>query len=167
MGLYGVPTVGLRFFNVFGPRQDASSSYSGVISRFVERALRRQPLVVFGDGNQLRDFVHVRDAVSALIRAMDRLPVSQGVLNVCTGRPTTILDLIEILAQIRDERPRIEFQPARDGDIRVSLGDPLRAEEWLGFKAKVTIEEGLRELLGEQGPVIRTGAQIRHAGRFN
>lgn len=114
-----------RFFNVYGPRQDPSSPYSGVISVFLERARRRQPLHVHGDGLQTRDFVYVADVVDVLVRALDRRGAAELVaLNLAGGRSVSLLDLIEVIGEVvGGEPPPVTFEPARQGDIRHSLAD--------------------------------------------
>lgn len=141
----GLSAFGMRFFNVFGPRQQPGSPYSGVISIFLDRLIRGLPLTVFGDGSQVRDFVYVTDVAAALMRAMDRARAGQsGVLNVCRGEAVSLLDLIAILADILGVSPVVEHAAARAGDIRVSLGDPTAARARLGFAATVSMAEGLR-----------------------
>jgi len=149
--VHGVPTTGFRFFNVYGPRQDPHSPYSGVISIFVERLLRGQGLTVFGDGLQSRDFVFVQDVIDHLVAAMETSGQESGkgarVFNVCTGRPTTLLDLIETLADLVGNRPEVSFQPARASDIRTSLGSPERATAALGVAARTPLREGLAQTI--------------------
>ena len=121
-----VPSVGLRFFNVYGPRQDPSSPYSGVISIFADRIARGSPITLHGDGSQTRDFVFVLDVVAHLLAAMKvarRQPEAQ-VLNVCTGRETSILELARILGALARREVEILAGPARAGDILRSLGAP-------------------------------------------
>jgi UDP-glucose 4-epimerase len=142
--VHGVPTIGLRFFNVFGPRQDPNSPYSGVISIFCERLRRGAPIQIHGDGRQTRDFVYVADVVAALIAAMDRRPAGAPVMNVCTGRATSISELAETIAALLGRRPEIEYGPPRPGDIRASVGDRTRVSAVLG----VAEPAGLRERLG-------------------
>lgn len=144
--LYGLQTLSLRFFNVYGPRQDPNSPYSGVISRFVRAYRQGASLTVFGDGRQTRDFVSVRDVVAGLVAAM-QTPVADGsVINLATGQETDLLTLIDLLARIAGKRMPTEFQPARPGDVRRSVADVSRAKEILGFEAKVNLEVGLRQL---------------------
>lgn len=148
-GVHGVPTLGFRFFNVYGPRQDPNSPYSGVISIFAARILAGSTITLHGDGLQSRDFVHVSDVVRHLVGGMDALrrePQSL-VLNVCTGRGTTIRMLAETLGEVAARVPMIQFGPARAGDIRVSLGDPSEAIHVLGLEARVELPEGLATLL--------------------
>ncbi|MDE2006047.1 MAG: NAD-dependent epimerase/dehydratase family protein [Rhodospirillales bacterium] len=142
-GVFAVPTVGLRFFNVYGPRQDPASPYSGVISIFAARLRRGEPVELHGDGCQTRDFIHVGDVVAALRAAMARLPPGAPVFNVCTGIGTTIRDLAEALAALHGRRAAIRAAPARPGDIRGSVGDPAAARATLGLGAPVGLRAGL------------------------
>ena len=146
--VHGVPTAGCRFFNVYGPRQDPASPYSGVISIFFDRLGQGLPVKIFGDGGQTRDFIYVADVVDALLKAMDRRPADAPVFNVCTGRATSILDLARTIAEARGARLESRFEPARAGDIRASLGDPVLAAEILGFSAGTTLAEGLGRMNG-------------------
>jgi UDP-glucose 4-epimerase len=147
--VHGVPTAGLRFFNIYGPRQDPRSPYSGVISIFARRVARREPLVIHGDGQQLRDFVSVGDAVRHLRAGMRLLHAAPQavVMNVCTGRGTTILELSHTIGQIVGHPPEIAFAPPREGDIRTSLGDPRRARALLGIAADTSLRDGLAAML--------------------
>lgn len=141
--VFGMHTVGLRFFNVFGPRQDPASPYSGVISIFARRCLTGVPLRIFGDGGQSRDFVYVADVVAALCASLQHAgPVAQ-VVNVCTGRSTTIRELAEQLAAAAGRPAEIETGPERPGDIRHSLGDPTVLEQALGIVAQTSLQDGL------------------------
>lgn len=140
----GLATVGLRFFNVFGPRQAPGSPYSGVISIFFDRLSRGEPVTVFGDGEQSRDFVYVADVVRALIASMGHaMTRGRGVFNVCTGRATTVNALARIIAGRLGVEARILRAPARAGDIRESLGDGGRARCVLGFSADTAVADGL------------------------
>jgi len=141
--LHGVPTVGLRFFNIYGQRQDPRSPYSGVISIFADRLARKAPIDIFGDGRQTRDFVAVSDAVRFLVAAMTTPAAAGAVFNVCTGQGTSILDLAQHVGDTVGTTPEIRFQPARPGDIRISLGDPSRATTSLGVKTTLDIRQGL------------------------
>ena len=150
MQVHGVPSVGLRFFNVYGPRQDPHSPYSGVISIFAALVAADRTVTVHGDGAQERDFVYVGDVVAHLMAAMRHLATHRGaaVFNVCTGRATSVLDLAATLARLQGRNARIAHGPARAGDIRRSLGDPARAIAALGVQATVTLEDGLARTLG-------------------
>ena len=150
--VHGVPSLGLRFFNVYGPRQDAGSPYSGVISLFVHRLAEGAAVTIHGDGGQTRDFVYVADVVSHLQAAMDRLRGSAGsdraeVMNVCTGRSVTVRALALMLGELTGVSPRLLAAPARPGDIRYSRGDPSRASVALGVCAETTLPKGLAALL--------------------
>lgn len=141
--VHGVPTCGMRFFNVFGPRQDPRSPYSGVISIFCDRLASGGSIAIHGDGGQIRDFVYVGDVVRALLRAMGRAGTDAPVFNVCTGNPTTILQLAQSIASLVGAGDDFAFGPPRAGDVRASLGDPSHAKSELRFTAEVTLREGL------------------------
>jgi len=148
-GVHGVPTAGLRFFNVYGPRQDPASPYSGVISIFAARIAANQPITLHGDGAQSRDFIHVTDVVAHLLAALHLLQTEPGafIFNVCTGRETTIATLAELLAQAAGRAPVITHGPARAGDIRRSVGAPNLAIARLGVAATAELATGLAGLL--------------------
>ncbi len=144
---HGIPTVGLRFFNVYGPRQDPHSPYSGVVSIFAERLARRLPITIYGDGGQTRDFVFVADVVRALTAAMARMPAGAPVFNVCTGVGVSVLELARSIGAICGAAPEIRHGPAREGEIRHSRGLPDSGRASLGLGAPVAIGEGLARLL--------------------
>lgn len=141
--LHGLPTTGLRFFNVFGPGQDPSSPYSGVISIFVERLLSGRELTIHGTGRQVRDFIYVGDVVRFLLASMERSTEGARIYNICTGGPTGVLELAAVIADICGIEPKFKFTEPRSGDIRVSLGDPSKAARDLEFQAATTLECGL------------------------
>ncbi len=145
--VHGIPTVGLRFFNVYGPRQDPNSPYSGVVSIFAERLGRHLPITIFGDGGQTRDFVFVADVVRALTAAMARLPPGAPVFNVCTGVAVAVRELALLIGAIRGVVPEIGYGPTREGEIRHSVGSPERGRQALGLGPPVPIGEGLARLL--------------------
>ena len=154
--VHGVPTVGLRFFNLYGPRQDPLSPYSGVISLFADRLLRGEPVEIFGDGEHARDFTYIHDAVGALLRAMPAANTSAFVFNVCTGKATSVRSLAQLMAELCGTELVVHHRPARCGDIRISIGDPRRAAERLGFTAQTTLSDGLAmtlDLLGRNQEV--------------
>lgn len=149
--VHAIPTTGLRFFNVYGPRQDPKSPYSGAISIFCDRIARGAPVTIFGDGLQTRDFVYVSDVVIALRAAMARLesaptPIS-SVFNVCTGHPIAIRDVALTIAKLSGVTTQQEFQPPRAGEIRHSHGAPEKARAGLDFAAKVSLPDGLQHVL--------------------
>ena len=147
-----VAGVTLRFFNVFGPRQDPSSPYSGVISVFAARAARRRPLVVHGDGGQTRDFVYVADVVEALVRAGRLEPAAElPVANVGCGRSVSVRELAMTVLELARGAPpspaELLAAPAREGDIRHSVADTARLRELLGFVPTTGLREGLERMV--------------------
>jgi UDP-glucose 4-epimerase len=144
--VHGVPTLGLRFFNVFGPRQDPGSPYSGVISIFCDRIAEGRPVSIQGDGGQTRDFVFVEDVVAALIRGMALASPAAPVLNVCTGRAISVLQLARLVAEACDTLLSTSYAPARPGDIRHSVGSTRRARE-AGLPPPAPLEEGLGKVI--------------------
>jgi UDP-glucose 4-epimerase len=145
--VHRIPNLGLRFFNVYGPRQDPRSPYSGVISVFVDKTVNHRTIDIFGDGTQVRDFIYVADIVAYLLAAMADLRSGARIFNLCTGRATSVIELANIIGEIVGRRSRIEYHPARVGDIRVSLGDPTAATKAFGFAAATSIRDGLRRTL--------------------
>ena len=145
--LYGLETVALRYFNVYGPRQDPRSMYSGVISRFVEAIRSGATPVIFGDGQQTRDFVFVKDVVAANLLAADSGKVGAGeTINIATGKPTSLLSLLRLLKKVSGRRFKPEFQPLRKGDVRHSAAAIGKARNLLGYRPENTLEAGLRAL---------------------
>jgi UDP-glucose 4-epimerase len=144
---YGLPTVALRFFNVYGPRQDPSNPYSGVISIFTARMTRGERPVIYGDGEQTRDFVYITDAIRAMVLACEREEAIGSVLNVACGKQTSILQLAAALNQVLGTNLTPTFAPARSGEVRFSEGDARRARELLGWEAQVRLQEGLSRLV--------------------
>lgn len=145
--LYGVETVSLRYFNVFGPRQDPSSAYSGVISIFADRAKRGEPVTIFGDGTAYRDFVCVEDVVEANMLAAKTPGISGRAFNVGRGEKTTLKDLVGMVGRVVGRELVVKHEAVRVGDIAESLADISRAKSDLGYVPKVPVEEGLRRLL--------------------
>jgi len=145
--VHQVPTVGLRFFNVYGSRQDPRSPYSGVISIFCERLRRGAAVEVFGDGEQTRDFIHVGDVVTALLAAMALRPAGAPVFNVCTGIATSVLALAHTIAALSGNRATIRHAPPRAGEIRHSVGSPDRARAALDLGPPVALRDGLQNVL--------------------
>ncbi|WP_431855905.1 NAD-dependent epimerase/dehydratase family protein [Azospirillum sp.] len=141
--IHNVPTVGFRFFNVYGPRQDPLSPYSGVISIFARRVARGEEVEIHGDGEQVRDFVYVGDVVRFLMASMQKRSQGAAVYNLCTGRPTSILMLLDVLQELCGKKARRLHRPARPGDIRVSIGDPAKARAAYGLTCRTGLLEGL------------------------
>jgi UDP-glucose 4-epimerase len=149
--LFGLECVALRYFNVFGPRQDPSSAYSGVISVFVDRMLRGETPTIFGDGEQFRDFVYVDDVVAMNLLAATRPEAAGRVYNVGRGAKTSLNELVAALARVVGRQVTPKHAAPRAGDIRESLADVTRARTELGYDPKVDVEEGLRRLVASVG----------------
>lgn len=145
--VHGIPNTGMRFFNVFGPRQDPKSPYSGVISIFTDKILREETITIFGDGEQTRDFIYVGDVVQFLISAMAHVSLSPEVFNVCRGESMSVNQLASALMSISSNTVDVHHFPARRGDIRTSIGSPASAARELGIVAQTSVTEGLRTLL--------------------
>lgn len=143
---YGITTVCNRYFNVFGPRQDPSSPYSGVISLFTDRFAKERPVTIFGDGQQTRDFVSVHDVSYANTLAALTPNVESGSYNICTGQAHSLLDLISTLQKDYGRSQPPHFDAPRGGDIKHSLGSPDLAAEKLGFKAHIDFDRAISEL---------------------
>jgi UDP-glucose 4-epimerase len=140
---YGIETVALRFFNIFGPRQRADSPYSGVIALFTRAMTEGRAPTVHGDGLQSRDFTYVANAVQALRRAAAAPEVSGNVYNVGTGSSITVLDLVRSLNELLGTRLAPNFEPPRVGDVRFSRADIRRTRSDLGYQPEVTFADGL------------------------
>ncbi|HYD50198.1 MAG TPA: NAD-dependent epimerase/dehydratase family protein [Terriglobales bacterium] len=145
---YDIPTVALRFFNIYGPRQALNNPYTGVAAIFSSRLLNRKPPVVFEDGDQTRDFVHVTDIVQANLLALTKDEANFEVFNVGTGRPTSVGQIARLLAQKMgvDIQPQFE-KKFREGDIRHCYGDISKIRTKLGYQPKVKLEDGIEELI--------------------
>jgi nucleoside-diphosphate-sugar epimerase len=146
--VYGLETLSLRYFNVFGPRQDPSSQYSGVISRFIAALLTNKSPVIYGDGEQSRDFTYVADVVEANLKAAETVKGIGQVLNVANGERVT---LNQLLAQLKEltGKPDVlaDYREPRAGDVRHSLADISRARDLLGYKPQVDFQTGLRQTI--------------------
>ena len=146
--VYGMETVALRYFNVFGPRQDPSSHYSGVISRFIDAFMKGTTPVIYGDGEQSRDFTFIANVVDANIKAAASPQAAGEVMNVANGERVTLNELVQVLGNITgkpDVRP--EYQDERKGDVKHSQADNRRAVELIGYEKLVGLEEGLRRTI--------------------
>lgn len=143
---YGLETVSLRYFNIFGPRQDPSSPYSGVLAKFITTMLRGVPPMIFGDGEQSRDFTYIDNAVAANLLACEApaTQVAGQVFNVATGRRVSLNEIFQLLRKLTGYSGKPEYRGEREGDIKHSLADISRAEAALGYKPTVDFEEGLR-----------------------
>ena len=145
--LYGFETVTIRYFNVFGPRQDPGSPYSGVISLFATSLLAgRQPLI-YGDGEQTRDFTYVSNVVDGVLRACESPKAVGEVINVATGGRISLNELLETMNRIVGTKTRALYQESRAGDVRDSQADLTKANQLLGYVPLVALEEGLRQTI--------------------
>lgn len=149
--VYGLAAVSLRYFNVFGPRQDPGSPYSGVISRFLSAVLSGRRPVVFGDGDQTRDFVYVENVVHANLLACHAEGAPGQVINIGTGNSASLLDVLRTLSEITGSRIDPQYDPPRTGDIRHSCAAIDRARSLLGYEVQVSFAEGLRRTLAWLG----------------
>jgi nucleoside-diphosphate-sugar epimerase len=143
--VYGLETVSLRYFNVFGPRQDPSSQYSGVISRFISALLSGQRPVIYGDGEQSRDFTYIDNVVAANLKAADTTKGVGQVINIANGERVTLNQLLDQIKQLTGMNDvQADYQEFRKGDVRDSLADISRAREFLGYAPQVNLQTGLK-----------------------
>lgn len=144
---YKLETVCLRYFNVYGPRQDPYSPYSGVISKFISAALKKAPPVIYGDGKQTRDFVFVKDVVEANLLAMKEKKAAGEIFNIGTGKETSINQLWDAVRKLTRSRQKPVYKEPREGDIRRSFASIVKAEKILGYKPQYSLEEGLKDTI--------------------
>jgi UDP-glucose 4-epimerase len=142
--VYGLENASLRYFNVFGPRQDPTSQYSGVLSRFMLAVIEQEPLTIYGDGEQSRDFTYVANIVDETLRACEASGASGKVFNGGTGVRIKLNDVVKLMEQITGRKIPVHYEPPRAGDIRDSQADISLARKVLGYSPLVTFEEGLR-----------------------
>ena len=143
--VFGLETVSLRYFNVFGPRQDPQSMYAAVIPRFITCVLQGEPPTVYGDGRQTRDFTYIDNVIQANLAACAAPKAAcGGVFNIACGERVSLLDILEIVYGLAGKRVEPKFEPSRPGDVRDSLADISRAREIVGYDPKVTFREGLQ-----------------------
>ncbi|RME52379.1 MAG: NAD-dependent epimerase/dehydratase family protein [Caldilineae bacterium] len=147
--LHGLSVMGLRYFNVYGPRQDPGSPYAGVISIFASRMSQRKSITIYGDGRQTRDFVYVGDVARANEASL--FCGFEGVCNIASGRSISLLDLVDELAEILGRVP-VRFDAPRDGDIRESQASVSRMQEVLRLGSMISTKDGLEALLGSEAP---------------
>ncbi|MEN3329946.1 MAG: UDP-glucose 4-epimerase [Acidobacteriota bacterium] len=146
--VYGLETVSLRYFNVFGPRQDPGSQYSGVVSRFISSLLSGEQPVIYGDGGQSRDFTYIDNVVAANLSAAASKEASGKVINVANGERITLNELLSELKELTGKQDvTAEYRETRVGDVRHSLADNTLAREFLGYESKVGLREGLQRTI--------------------
>ena len=151
---YGLPTTCLRYFNIFGPRQNPDGDYAAVIPKFARRMAAGQPPIIFGDGQQTRDFVHVSDVVLANLLACERVEAIGQVFNVASGRGVSLLELVEMMNRSNDTHLAPTFEGAREGDIRHSVGSNRRIADQLGFVLEKSFVDQLAEIIYTMTPGI-------------
>lgn len=147
----GIEPVLFRFFNVYGPGQDPASSYSGVITRWVDALRETGQVDLYGDGRQTRDFVHVEDVARAICLGLERDAAPPTPLNIGSGVSVSLLELLETLGQALGVQPKVRFLPGRAGDVRHSRADIYRAGQFLGYTPSVDLATGIRELVEASG----------------
>ena len=143
--LFGIKSLGLRYFNVYGTRQDPKSPYSGVISKFIEQYQKTEPVMIFGDGKQSRDFIHVTDVARANCLALQT--EYSGILNIATGVSENLLNLISYIENAGGRPAELVFAKPRKGDIQNSYANVAKAEKHLGFRYTKNLSDGIRQLL--------------------
>ncbi|RLC69625.1 MAG: GDP-mannose 4,6-dehydratase [Chloroflexi bacterium] len=143
--VYGLPTISLRYFNVYGPKQDPSSEYAAVIPRFIVSILKGEPPIIFGDGQQTRDFTFVQDVVEANILAAES--EATGVFNVGSGSQISINELARLIRRLVGKNLELVHASPRPGDVRHSLADISKAEEAIGYRPRYNLEQGLKETI--------------------
>ena len=137
----------LRYFNVYGPRQRPDSMYAAAVPIFARRLLDGKPAIIYGDGGQTRDLINIHDVVRANLIASEHPNAAGKVFNICTGVETRLLDLLEVLYDLFPNVPKTEFVSPRAGDIYRSFGSPQKALDEIGFKARVSLDDGLKEVV--------------------
>jgi nucleoside-diphosphate-sugar epimerase len=146
--VYGLETVSLRYFNVFGPRQDPGSQYSGVISRFIDALLNGEPPTIYGDGQQSRDFTYISNVVDANLKAAESESAVGQVINIANGQRVTINQVFEMVKKLTGRTNlQAQYAPTRTGDVRDSLADLSLARALLAYEPRVQLEEGLRSTI--------------------
>jgi UDP-glucose 4-epimerase len=145
--LYGLSTISLRYFNIFGPRQDPATQYAGVIAKFCTCAIEGKPYPVFGDGEQSRDFTYVENVVNANLLAAEAKLADATLVNIACGERTSLNQLIALLNELTNQKLPAQYGPERAGDVRHSLADVTRAGKLLGYEPMVDIREGLKRTL--------------------
>ena len=143
--MYGIRTVALRYFNVFGPRQNPESQYAAVIPRFITRTLAGKPPIIYGDGTQTRDFTYLKDVVQANVKAMES--DAQGVFNVAYNQRISLLSLADIIAEETGIHVNPVFEPPRPGDIHDSQADISAARKAFGYAPEYSVQSGLKETI--------------------
>lgn len=145
--IYALPTVSMRYFNVYGPKQDPESEYAAVVPKFISKIINGQPLEIYGDGEQTRDFTFVKDAVNGTILACESESANGEVINIAGGKQITINELADKIKAIIGTDTENTYTPTRKGDVKHSLADITKARDLLGYEPKYTFDEGLVEVI--------------------
>jgi len=144
--VFNLPVIALRYFNVYGPRQRSDSAYAAAVCIFTRRLVNGEPITIFGDGKQSRDFIFVKDVARANLQSAES-DVAGEIFNVCAGRETSLLDLLEELSEVFPRQPEVLFDAPRAGDIYRSVGNPAKAAKILGFRAVTSLANGLAQTM--------------------
>lgn len=144
--LHALPVMGLRFFNVYGPRQNPASPYAGVISLFIDNLLNEHAVTIYGDGEQTRDFIYVEDIVAGLIKAMQIVDCEGEVINLCSGKRTSVQTLAHEIASLMNKKLQINYEAERSADVKHSLGSVKKMHQF-GFQAKTSLSQGLQNTI--------------------
>jgi UDP-glucose 4-epimerase len=143
--VYGLETVSLRYFNVFGPRQDPKSLYAAVLPRFIEALLDHKRPIIYGDGTQSRDFTYIENVVQANLLALNAVGVAGEAFNIACGESVNLQNVLQSLAEFVDQAVHPEYRAPRAGDVKHSLADISKAERMLGYRPVIPFREGLRQ----------------------
>lgn len=145
--VYGLETISLRYFNVFGPHQDPASQYAAAIPAFVTAVLKNEPPTIYGDGEQSRDFTYIDNVVEANLLAARAKKTKGEVVNIACGQAVTVNDVIDIINEVLEKNVKPVYAPSRSGDVKHSLADITRAREVIGFEPVIGFEDGLRKAI--------------------
>ncbi|EIA32827.1 GDP-mannose 4,6-dehydratase [Ligilactobacillus salivarius] len=148
--LYNIPTVATRFFNVYGPKQNPESQYSGVLSIIKDRLVSDEVFTMYGDGNQTRDFTYIDDVIEAMLILLHDHNVKWDVYNVATGKSTSLNEIIKTFEKVANKNLKIKYEAKRQGDIEKSQADVNKIREKVGFNTKISLEEGLKRYYGRK-----------------
>jgi nucleoside-diphosphate-sugar epimerase len=158
--MYGLETVALRYFNVYGARQRPDAEYAAAIPRFAEQLHRNEAPVIYGDGEQTRDFIHVSDVVRANLLAAESPAAIGRVMNIASGQGVSVNDVVRILTELTGATVAPRYESPQPGDIRESVADITLARDLLGFEPVVSLREGLARLIGNQRPAVSGAGRI-------
>jgi len=161
---HGIPTTGLRLFSVYGQIPASATPHSGVVAMFIECIMNNRAITIYGDGEQTRDFIYLKDVVNFFSAAMSIRPRQPAIYNVCTGRQTSLQQLAHMLFSLCGRAVEIRYAPAHKGDIRSSVGNPELAIRHLGMRARTTLADGLKQMLARQPNGTAAGNRCASGG---